>query len=384
KIGREGLKRRLANIEGVYAPELYRIEYFPQGEISLFAPVDKGVPARVRRRVAPDLDRAFFPEQWLVPYIRLVHDRLILEIMRGCPHSCRFCQARVVYRPWRRRSAERIIGLAKDLLPASGYGEISLLGLSCGDHPQLSQIISRIITLYRDKGINLSLPSLRIRDYLGDIPSLLGQMKKTGLTFAPEAASGRLRKIINKEMDTQQLFDVVAKAYRVGYRHIKLYFMIGLPGEIAQDLREIADMAVSLAEMRRRIDGRPGRVTLSISAFSPKPHTEFERLAMDDIETLARKQKYIRSCFRGRRRGIKIDFSDAHTAFLETVLSRADRRVCGVIEEAFRLRAGRNFGLWLRAFEARGVNPYFYVNREFSRGEILPWGHIDVGKKNIA
>ncbi|MDP1853558.1 MAG: TIGR03960 family B12-binding radical SAM protein [Candidatus Omnitrophota bacterium] len=385
---RKELLLRLAKISGVYVPSLYRIEYNHDNTIKSFLPNDDFVPAEVKKRIIQKLDDVFFPQRWLVPYIQIVHDRVILEIMRGCPNKCRFCQARAVYYPYRIRSEEKIMDLAELLLKNSGYEEISLLGLSCGDYPKLLEVLNKLILNYKDKGIGVSLPSLKIKDYIADIPSMLKNTRKTGLTFAPEAGSKRLRDMLNKDINIEELFRVISSAYKSGYGHVKLYFMFGLPEETREDLDAIAELAVKVVCLRKEVDGKLGRLTLSITAFNPKPHTAFERLGMNGMEGLKEKRSYILSKIRNNaytKRAVKIDFHSLEMSFLETALSRSGRMAAGVIYQAFK-EGSRfdswgdkfNFAIWKKAFNDAGINPEFYANREIGLLEILPWGHIDL------
>lgn len=392
---RKQLLRELSCVEGIYVPSLYRVEYNTNGTIRRFIHKDNIIPSKVKKRIVKDLDSSFYPTRWVVPYMQIVHDRITLEIMRGCPNNCRFCQARSFYHPYRKRCKKQIVKLAGQLLGSSGYEEFSLLGLSCGDYPEIQQILTHLISVYKDKGIGISLPSLKIKNCITDIPMLLKGIKKTGLTFAPEAGSERLRRIINKNIDIKELFNVVENAYRAGYQHVKLYFMIGLPSERLEDIEEIADLAVRMVSLRKNIDSKLGKLTLSISAFNPKPHTYFERLAMDKIEELNKKKNYLLSKVKEYavrngnsdiNRAIKIDFHDSQKSLIEAALSRADRKIGEVIYNAFRLGAGVDsgksrfdFGIWRRAFQQAGIDPYFYTNRKIALSEILPWSHIDIG-----
>ena len=385
---RKELLRELSQIKGVYVPALYKVEYNQDGTIKSFCSSDNSVCVKIEKRIVQNLDAAFFPRRWLVPYVQLVHDRVILEIMRGCPHNCRFCQARAVYYPYRIRSQAKIIELARELLKFSGYEEISLLGLSCGDYPYLQEILRQLISDYKNKGISVSLPSLKVKDYIADIPFMLKSIKKTGLTFAPEAGSKRLRDLLNKNIDVEELFKVISNAYKSGYGHVKLYFMLGVPDEREEDLDAIVDLALKVVNLRKEIDAKLGRVTLSIAAFSPKPHTVFERLPMARQEQLKEKKFYLLSKIRKNnklRKAVKIDFHNFEMNFLESVLSRADRRLSGVIYNAFKEGARFdswkdrfNFSIWRKAFDKAGIIPEFYANREIAQTETLPWGHIDL------
>ncbi len=396
-VDRKKLLRELSLVQGVYVPGLWRVEYNSDKTIKSILPVDNSLPPKIKKCLVSDFNNSFFPERWLVPYIQIVHDRVILEIMRGCPNKCKFCQARSVYYPYRIRKQERVIKLAQSLLKSSGYGEISLLGLSCGDHPQIQQILSQLVSLCKDKGIGVSLPSLRIKDHIAGIPALLARIKKSGLTIAPEAASERLRKVIDKDIDMEQLLLVVENAYKSGYRRIKLYFMIGLPTETKDDLKKIVDLAANLAVKRKQLCGRLGEITLSISTFCPKPHTPFERVAMSKLEEIKEKQSFLRSYLRNPKdsgvnfsiaRAIKIDFHYAEKSLIEAVLSRSGREASALIHAAFKLGArgdsGKhkfNFDVWREAIDKSETDTSFYVNRNIGQSEILPWEHIDLGAR---
>ncbi|MEK6715601.1 MAG: TIGR03960 family B12-binding radical SAM protein [Candidatus Omnitrophota bacterium] len=385
---RKELLRKLSQIKGVYVPSLYIVEYNQDGTIKSFSPSDNSPCVKIEKRIVRNLDDAFSPRRWLVPYAQIVHDRVILEIMRGCPNNCHFCQARAVYYPYRIRSQAKIVELAQELLKFSGYEEISFLGLSCGDHPYLQEILKQLTSDYKNKGISVSLPSLKVKDYIADIPFMLKAIKKTGLTFAPEAGSKRLRDLLNKNIDIEELFKVISNAYKSGYGHVKLYFMLGVPDEREEDLDAIVDLALKVVNLRKEIDAKSGRVTLSIAAFSPKPHTVFERLPMARQEELREKQRYLLSKLRKNnelRKAVKIDFHNFEMNFLEAVLSRADRRLSCVIYNAFKEGARFdswkdrfNFSIWRKAFDKAGIIPEFYANREISKLETLPWGHIDL------
>ena len=397
---RKELLRDLSLVQGIYVPGLWRVEYNSDKTIKSILPLNSSYPSKIKKCLVSDFNNSFFPERWLVPYMQIVHDRAIVEIMRGCPNKCKFCQARSVYYPYRVRKQERIIKLAQSQLLSSGYGEISLLGLSCGDHPQIEQVLGQLVSLCRDKGIGVSLPSLRIKDYIAGIPAILARIKKSGLTFAPEAASARLRKIIGKDIDIEQLLCVAENAYKSGYRRVKLYFMIGLPTETKDDLRKIVDLAASLAVKRKQLCGRLGEITLSISVFCPKPHTPFERRVMNNLEEIKEKQSFLRSYLCNSkdsginfstRRAVKIDFHYAQKSFVEAVLSRSGRKASALILTAFKLGArgdsGKhkfNFDIWKDALDKSETDASFYVNRNISQSEILPWAHIDLGAGVVA
>jgi len=399
---RKELLKELAGIQGIYVPSLYEVEYNHDQTIKGISPNDRCAPRRIKKRIVSNLDNSFFPQRWVVPYVQTVHDRVILEIMRGCPNACAFCQARAFYYPYRIRSKEKVLGLAEALLKNSGYEEISLLGLSCGDHPKILEILHSLIDSFQGKDISVSLPSLKIKNYIKNIPFLLNSVKKTGLTFAPEAGSDRLRKSINKDINIHELFEVAGNAYKAGYKHIKLYFMMGLPDESRDDLKRIIELTVEIVRLRKAIDGKLGNATISISSFIPKPHTAFERSPMNNIGLLKEKRGYLLSALKssGYGRAIKMDFHSLEKSFIEAVLARSGRKGGRLIYEVLKLsrqdqgincREGGfspkntqdnfNFNLWVEAFKALSLSPEFYVNRAIGENEILPWSHIDISGK---
>jgi radical SAM family uncharacterized protein len=381
--GRKEVLKRLAAIQGVYVPSFYRVEYTDDGKIGRYLPVEEGAPSKIKKRVVEDLDSAYYPVNQIVPNIQIVHDRLIIEIMRGCKHSCKFCQAASTYRPCRQRSVERIIELAKKAYATTGYDEISLLSLSSVDYSNIAELIGRLNAEFSPKKVSVSVPSLRIEDALKDLPAMISQVKKTGLTFAPEAASHALRRALNKDIDIERLYEAVLESFKSGWRHIKLYFMIGLPGESDDDIAAISDMIYKISDLKRQVDGKTAHVTASINAFVPKPHTAFQKEPMASMEIIDNRVSLLRKAMKSRM--VDIDFHSLKMAFLEAVFSRGDRRLAGVILEAWYSGARFdgwqdkfNFNLWMGAFEKKGIDPAFYANRTRNADEPLPWDFIDL------
>lgn len=384
KVSRSELLRRLAKIEGVYVPSLYKVEYNSDGTIKSFYPKEEGVPKKVKKRVTKDLDNSFYPAEQIVPYIQIVHDRIMLEIMRGCKHACKFCQAGTTYRPRRERSKEKVLELALETYSKTGYEEISLLSLSSGDHSNIREIIEGLNEIFKDKAVAISVPSLRVEDILTKLPALISQVKKSGLTFAPEAGSVCLRKAINKNIDVEKLLAAVKESFKSGWRKVKLYFMIGLPTEKEEDLIAITDLLYKISNSRREIDNKDAYVTASINAFVPRPHTPFQWQAMEGIDTLNKKKELLRKGMKSRM--IELDFHPFQMGYLEAVFARGDRRLSGAIYGAW--RSGLkfdgwkdlfNFDLWIQTFSKNGIEPHFYASRERGKEEVLPWDFIDIG-----
>jgi radical SAM family uncharacterized protein len=378
------LLRSLAKIKGVYVPSLYKVEYNTDNTIRNFSPTEEGIPKTVEKRYVKSLDSAFYPVDQIVPNIQVVHDRLVLEIMRGCKHACRFCQATTTCRPCRERTKESILQLAKAAYEATGYDEISLLSLSSGDHSQIKDILRELNEEFGKKAVSISIPSLRVEDVLKELPGLLSEVKKAGLTFAPEAGNPCLRKIINKNNEIEKLLEAVTESFRLGWRRVKLYFMIGLPGEKEQDILDIAELVNKISNLRREIDGRAADVRASINSFIPKPHTPFQWEIIGDFEALEKKKNLLKSAVRSRF--IELDFHSFEMGYLEAIISRGDRRLSEVIYESW--KAGSRFDgwseffnlkIWLAAFERKGIDPRFYVFEKRKLDAVLPWDFVETG-----
>ena len=383
-LDRKELLKELAKTPGVYVPSLYEAAYNDDGTIKSFLPKEKDLRRKIQKRVVKDLDNSFYPTDQLVPYIQIVHDRIMLEIMRGCKHACKFCQAGTTYRPRRERSKETIVRIAKEAYSKTGYEEITLLSLSSGDHSHIKEIIEELNSEFKEKGVSVSVPSLRIEDSLSRLPALISQVKKTGLTFAPEAGSECLRKVISKNIDIEKLMEALRESYRSGWRRVKLYFMIGLPTEKEEDLEKIVKLLYRVSNLKREIDGKDAQVTASINAFVPRPHTPFQWEPMEPIDTLSRKKNFLRSGVKSRM--VEMDFNSFHMGYLEAVFARGDRRLSAVVHEAWRRGAKFdgwiehfNFNLWLESFKEKSLDPDFYASRRRDPDEILPWNFIDIG-----
>ena len=382
-IDKQDLLFRLSHIEGVYVPLLYEVRYNLRGRPDGFKPKVKGVPLVIKKRFVRDLDNAYFLLDWLVPYIQIIHDRITLEIMRGCPNTCRFCQAKSQYFPFRKRDIKNILNLACDIYKGTGYEEISLAGLSVSDYPQIEELLTQLVNLFKKKGVSVSLPSIKPKEMVGNLCALIATIKKTGFTFAPEAATEKLRQILAKDFDTVNFFKAIEEAYRRGYRHIKLYFMIGLPCEEKEDLDGIIEFATRASELRKKINKSPAQVNVSINTLIPKPHTPFQWLKMDDIESIQCKRDYLKRKIKNKR--LILSFHNPYMSILEGVFSRGDRRLSEVIVGAFnkgaRFDAWDNyfmFNKWQDAFKGAHIDPNFYL-KEKAKDEFLPWDFLDVG-----
>jgi radical SAM family uncharacterized protein len=380
--------RRLAAIQGVYVPSLYEAEYSADGTLKSFAPIGGAAPAAVCKRVVADLNAAAYPETIPVPYAQIVHDRIMLEIMRGCTRGCRFCQAGMLYRPVRERSVERLTALAQKLVDSTGYEEISLSSLSSGDYTHLTELCQGLMERFSDRRVSISLPSLRIDSYVKDSLAQTQRVKKSSLTFAPEAGTQRLRDVINKGVTQADLVEKLRDAFEGGWNSVKLYFMIGLPTETRDDLGGIAVLAQAAVNAyyavpkEKRVKGL--RVGVSASVFVPKPFTPFQWCAQDTVEAVQEKQRELRRLL--TIRGVTFHWHEPAVSFLEACFALGDRRMADVLYRAWELGCrldGWNdqfrYDLWMRAFADCGVDPTFYANRQRGENELLPWDFIDAG-----
>ncbi len=392
--GRRGNKSRLdilkalAKIPGVYVPSLYEASYKEDGTLSAFSPKVEEAQATIRKRIELDLDNAPFPKTIPLPFTEAVHDRIVLEVMRGCTRGCRFCQAGMLYRPVRERSPEKLLELAQSLFNSTGYEEMSLSSLSTGDYTCLMELITGLNEQFKDKMVSLSLPSLRIDNQLQDALVDTAQVKKSGLTLAPEAGTQRLRDVINKGVTEEDLLRTVSEAFEAGWSQVKLYFMIGLPTEQDSDLLGIADLARKVVAayyaLPREKRAKGLKVVVSASTFVPKPFTPFQWAAQDTLEEIKRKQLLLREAL--RIKGVTFNWHDPETSFLEACFARGDRRLNQVLLRAYELGCrldGWNehfkYDAWLQAFSDCGLSPHFYANRVRTKNELLPWDFVDIG-----
>ncbi len=388
---REETLLRLAKAGGVYVPRFYDVEYLPDGRIARVVPNRPDVPFRVHKRTVMDLDEWPYPKQPLVPLAETVHERMSVEIFRGCTRGCRFCQAGMITRPVRERSLTGIGEMVKAGLDATGYEEVGLLSLSSADHSEIGEVAKGLADRYEGTQTSLSLPSTRVDAFNIDLAQELSRNgRRSGLTFAPEGGSERLRKVINKMVSKQDLIDTVTTAYGAGWRQVKLYFMVGLPTETDEDVLEIADMAREVIRAGRQITGtRDVRCTVSIGGFVPKAHTPFQWAAQLDHETTDRRLKLLRNAIQADKstaKAIGYRYHDGKPGIVEGLLSRGDRRVGKVLEQVWR-DGGKfdgwsehfSYDRWMAAAEKVGVDVGWYTTREKEESEVLPWDHLDSG-----
>lgn len=382
KKTKEEILKNLSRIKGVYVPSLYDVQYNQDGQIKSFTSKYTDVPGKINKRIIDDLNQAYYPTNWLVPYCSIVHDRAPIEIMRGCPHDCNFCQAKKFYNSLRLRSPEKVLELAREICKTSGYEEISFLSLSTGDYPHLAQVVNSLKEEFCKRSIAVSLPSLRAKSYLGGVAMDVSCVRKTTFTFAPEAGSDRLRLRINKNFDSDEFYSAIDKIYKAGWQSIKLYFMIGLPEETSEDLDGILEVAKKVSNLRIASSKYPGCVSLSISPFIPKPHTRFEREEMESLEVLRQKKSYLAKNASKISRFVTLNFHKLETSYLEAIFSRGDRRLGEVLLLAYKngcLLDGWpehfKFDVWLDAFKESNLRGEFYTRRR-ARDEMLPWQHI--------
>ena len=378
--------RRAAQIGGVYVPSLYEVSYRGDGEVAAVTPKD-GAPAKVRKRIVEDLDASPFPTRPVVPSTEVVHDRVCLELFRGCVRGCRFCQAGHVYRPIRAKKKETLVRQGIEALQNTGYQELTLLSLSTSDYRELPGLCDGLLAYCEERSIGLSLPSLRADNFSMELMQKLQKVRKSGLTFAVEGGSQRLRDVINKNVTEEDLLNTCAIAFSGGWNNVKLYYMLGLPTETDEDILGIAAMANAVLHCWRthaKNKNRGVRITVSTSCFIPKPHSPFQWEAQISLDEYRRRVELLRSAITAKN--VVYNWHDAETSFIEAVLSKGDRRVADAVEWVFR-SGGRldawtdyfSFPRWMEAFEHCGIDPHFYANREIPTDALLPWDHIDVG-----
>ena len=391
-ISREEFLRQAARIPGLYVPALYEVSYNEDGTIAAFTPKAEGVPAVIERQLVTDLDAAPYPRKPVVPYLKATQDRVVLEIQRGCIRGCRFCQAGMVYRPLRERNATELLSLAEKMLQSTGYEEISLSSLSTSDYSELPELLSGLLASCEAGKINISLPSLRIDAFSLDVMAKVQDVKKSSLTFAPEAGTQRMRDVINKGLTEEEILRGASEAFSGGWNKVKLYFMLGLPGETEEDIRGIAELSnrvvAAYYQLPKEERGQKPQITASASFFVPKPFTPFQWAPMGSADDFSEKERILKDAVREQRnaKAIRATTHEADVSALEGALARGDRRLSAVIEAAY--KKGAVFDAWKELFRAacweeafaeNGLSPAFYAERERSTDEILPWDHIDAG-----
>ena len=379
---REELFRQVATIPGIYVPSLYQVEYQADGLFKSITPTVTEARPTIQRRIVTKLPPLVTKP--VVPYIEVVHDRGAIEIQRGCSRGCRFCQAGNIYRPVRERPQEEVLQAVGELIDNCGYNEVSLVSLSTSDYSNIDELIASLYHRYQSYNLSLSLPSLYIDSFSAGLMDSLVAHKKTGLTFAPEAGSERLRRIINKNIPEDELLKTAAAVFDRGWTSLKLYFMLGLPTETTDDIEGIIQLVDKVSSLGRKAKGKRPQLRISLSTFVPKPHTPFQWVAQEGEQQLNSKHELLKLGL--RRKGIRLSWHDPKVSLLEAVLSRGDRRLGKVIYRAWQLGSifdgwseHFNYQNWLSAFTEAGLEPDFYAQRERPLDESLPWAHIDVG-----
>ena len=382
KASRKELLRQAAAIPGIYVPSLYHVEYQEDGLFKRITPSVTEASPLIKRQIVTKLPPPVTSP--VVPYIETVHDRGAIEISRGCSRGCRFCNAGMIYRPLRQRPKEEVLKAVDGLITNCGYDEVSLVSLSTSDYDDIHELVTEIARRYNRQNLAISLPSLRINRDSVKLIDCLPSRRRTGLTFAPEAGSQRLQRVINKYIPEDEFLATATAAFEKDWQNLKLYFMLGLPTETEDDIQGIAQLVNRIQALGKKAPGRRPQIRVSLSTFVPKPHTPFQWVAMDSEQQIETKHEILKSGL--RRKGVKLSWQEPKMSLLEAVLSRGDRRLGGVIHRAWQLGAAFDgwsehfkYEIWLRAFKEAGLKPEFYAGRQRSLDEPLPWGHIDTG-----
>lgn len=378
----------ISKIQGIYVPSFYEVSYNEDKTIKEFKPIYEDLPAKVKKRIITNLNESIYPDKLIVPYTEIVHDRIMLETFRGCTRGCRFCQAGMIYRPVREKNTSKLMEQVDDLIKKTGYEEVSLTSLSICDYSDIENLIHSIIMKYKDENVGVSLPSLRIDSFSVDLIKEIQKVRKTGLTFAPEAGSQKMRDVINKGVSEEDLINSVRSAFEAGWSTIKLYFMIGLPYEDMEDVKGIAHLAEKVVDeyfnVPKKIRNKGLKVTVSTSTFVPKPFTPFQWAPQDDMKTVREKINTIRNTIKSR--AITYNWHESLVSYLEAIFARGDRKLCDVLVAAFKKGAKFDgwseyfdYSIWEDALKECGIDGDFYAYRARSYDEILPWDFIDIG-----